>query len=353
VPNRTILPPLLGTLEAAGIPRDAITLLVATGLHRPTEGDELRALLGEDVLARYRVENHRASADEEHVHLGTSPRGVPVWIDRRYAGADLKVTTGLIEPHLMAGFSGGRKLVCPGVCGEATIRAWHGPRFLEHERAACGILAGNPVHEEATWIARHAGCDLVVNVVIDALRRPLRFVAGDMEAAFEEGVRFARGVVTATLDAPAEVVVTSAAGHPLDATFYQAIKGLAGALEVVAEGGTIVLAAGLSEGVGSPAFRRLFAAHASPEAFLAWATSRDEVAVDQWQLEELAKVRRKARVVVVSEGLEPETLRGLFVESARSVEEAVGAALVRHGPRARVAAIPKGPYVLARIAGAA
>ena len=117
---------------------------------------------------------------------------MPIWIDSRYVRADLKITTGLIEPHLMAGFSGGRKLICPGIAALETVKVWHGPDFLEHPKADCGILDGNPVHEENTWIGRHAGCDFIVNVVIDAERRPLAFVAGDMEAAFLEGVDFVR-----------------------------------------------------------------------------------------------------------------------------------------------------------------
>lgn len=350
VPNETILAPLLGTLERAGIAREAILILVATGLHRPNEGDELRALLGSEIAGRYRIGNHDGRAEREHEFLGDSPRGVPMWIDRRFLEADLKITTGLIEPHLMAGFSGGRKLICPGVAGLATIRAWHGPGFLEHPRAACGVLEGNPVHEESTWIARRAGCDFIVNVVIDAERRPLHFVAGDMESAFEAGVEFARGVVTATTGVPADLVVTSSAGHPLDTTFYQAVKGLVGALDVVTDGGTIVLAAGLEDGIGSPAFQRLFDENPSLESFMQRITSGDYFVEDQWQLEELAKVRRKAHVKVVSDGLPHDVLRRLFVEPADSVEDAVASSLAAYGPAARVIAIPKGPYVLAQIA---
>ncbi|MDJ0523277.1 MAG: nickel-dependent lactate racemase [Planctomycetota bacterium] len=351
VPNATILRPLLAALEQGGIARDDIVILVATGLHRPNEGEELRGMLGAEIVERYRVENHDARACDQHVHLGESPRGVPVWIDRRYVEADLKITTGLIEPHLMAGFSGGRKLVCPGIAGVDTVRVWHGPAFIEHERAACGVLGGNPVHEEATWTARRAGCDFIINVVIDAERRPLHFVAGDMEAAFDAGVAFARNVVTDTLERPAEIVVTSSAGHPLDTTFYQAIKGLAAALDVVAEGGTIILAAGLEEGIGSAPFQRLFEENTSLDSFMARITGDDGYFVeDQWQLEELAKVRRKARVKVVSDGLPRDVLERLFVESAPSVEAAVADALADHGPDARIAVIPKGPYVLARVA---
>jgi nickel-dependent lactate racemase len=284
------------------------------------------------------------------VYLGESPRGVPIWIDRRYVEADLKITTGLIEPHLMAGFSGGRKLICPGIAALETVKVWHGPDFLEHPRADCGLLEGNPVHEENTWIARHAGCDFIVNVVIDAARRPLKFVAGDMEEAFLEGVEFVRGVVIDTVPEPVDVVVTSCAGYPLDTTFYQAVKGLTGALPIVKQGGTIIMAASLSEGIGSPQFASLFRDNPSLEGFVERILGQDYFVMDQWQLEELAKVRRKARVKVVSDGLSAETLEGLFVEAAPSVELAVAESLAEYGPQATLAVIPKGPYVLAQVA---
>jgi nickel-dependent lactate racemase len=350
VPNELILRPVLETLETAGISRDKITILIATGLHRPNEGEELVELVGPRIAQDYRVENHHGQALEEHVYLGDSPRGVPIWIDRRYVEADLKITTGLIEPHLMAGFSGGRKLICPGLAALETVKVWHGPQFLEHPRADCGLLEGNPVHQENTWIGRHTGCDFIVNVVIDAARRPLKFVAGDMEAAFLEGVEFVREVVVDTVPEPVDVVVTSSAGYPLDTTFYQAVKGLTGALPIVKQGGTIIMAASLSEGIGSPQFASLFRDNPSLEGFVERILGRDYFVMDQWQLEELAKVRRKARVKVVSDGLSAETLNGLFVEAAPSVELAVAESLAEYGPKATLAVIPKGPYVLAQVA---
>jgi lactate racemase len=353
VPNEMILSPVLATLEAAGIPRERITILIATGLHRPNEGDELVELVGAKIAAGYRVENHHGQVLGEHTFLGDSPRGVPIWIDSRYVNADLKITTGLIEPHLMAGFSGGRKLICPGIAALETVKVWHGPDFLEHPKADCGILDGNPVHEENTWIGRRAGCDFIVNVVIDAERRPLRFVAGDMEQAFLEGVEFVRGVVADQLPEPVEIVVTSSAGYPLDTTFYQAVKGLTGALPVVKQGGTIILAAGLTEGIGSPEFERLFSENPNLDVFVERILGKDYFVLDQWQLEELAKVRRKAKVKVVSHGLPAETIDRLFVESAPSVEAAVAASLAEYGPDARIAVIPKGPYVLAEVGAGA
>jgi nickel-dependent lactate racemase len=348
VPNQLILQSLLETLEEAGLAREQILILVATGLHRPNEGDELVELVGQEIADQYRIENHHGQVLEEHTFLGDSPRGVPIWIDSRYVEADLKITTGLIEPHLMAGFSGGRKLVCPGIAALETIKVWHGPQFLEDPRADCGILEGNPVHEENTWIARPTGCDFIVNVVIDSQRRPLAFVAGDMEQAFLEGVDFCRDVVTDTVEEPVDIVVTSCAGYPLDTTFYQAVKGLAGALPVVKEGGTIVMAASLSEGIGSPQFEQLFDENTDLEAFVDRILNTDYFVMDQWQLEELAKVRRKAKVKIVSDGLPPQTINRLFVESAPSVEQAVADSLQEYGEQARIAVIPKGPYVLAQ-----
>src|SRR5919199_1318013 len=303
VPNRLILPPLLRTLHEQGLRREDILILIATGLHRPNEGAELVELVGPEVAANYRVENHRGKELREHDFLGTTPNGVPVWLDRRYVRADLKITTGLIEPHLMAGYSGGRKVICPGIAGLETVEKWHSPRFLQHPRADCGILEGNPVHEENTRIALMAGCDFIVNVCIDGARRVTWVGAGDMIQAWQEGVRFVEQVVKAPVKEPVDVVVTSCAGYPLDTTWYQAVKGLTGALPIVKQGGTIILAASLSEGLGSPEFQRVMADNPDLKVFKQRILGKDYFVLDQWQLEELAKGVERSRVKVVTDGL--------------------------------------------------
>ena len=351
VPNSILLPPILETIEAAGVPRDQILILIATGLHRPNEGAELVELVGPEIARNYRVENHHGKVLDEHTYLGTTDRGVPVWIDSRYVSADLKITTGLIEPHLMAGYSGGRKLICPGIAALETVKVWHGPDFLEHPMADCGFLDGNPVHEENTRIGWLAGCDFIVNVTLDKDRQITSVVAGHMEHAFRAGVKFIEKVVKAEVTEECDVVVTSSAGYPLDTTFYQAVKGLIGCLPIVKQGGTIIIAASLSEGIGSPEFQRLFKENDSLPGFVKRILGKDYFVMDQWQLEELAKVCRKAKVKIVSDGLPPETLAQLFVEPAASVESAVAASLAEYGPLAKVAVIPKGPYVMPVVAG--
>ncbi len=346
VPNQLLLPPILRTLEQAGIPRDKITILIATGLHRPNEGDELVELVGAEVAKNYRCVNHHGKVREEHDFIGTTPRGVPAWIDSRYVRADLKITTGLIEPHLMAGYSGGRKLICPGIAGLDTVKVWHGPKFLEDPRADCGILEGNPVHEENTLIAKMAGCDFIVNVAIDGKRQVTWLGAGDMMDAWMEGVKFVEQVVRVGVREPLDIVVTSCAGYPLDTTWYQAVKGLTGALPIVKRGGTIILAASLTEGVGSPEFQEVLRDNPSLDKFIERIQTTDYFVMDQWQVEELAKVRRRCKVKVVTQGLSADVLRKCHVEPAESVEKAIAECLEEYGANARIGVIPKGPYVL-------
>ena len=345
VPNATILPALLKTIEAAGVPRAGITILVATGLHRPNEGAELVELVGEYVATNYRCENHFGKDRDSHEYLGTTPNGVPAWIDKRYTQAELKITTGLIEPHLMAGYSGGRKLICPGIAALETVKVWHGPRFLEHPKADCGIVEGNPVHAENTLIAQMAGCDFIVNVCIDGKRRVTWVGAGDMIEAWEAGVEFCRDTVTSPVPRAVDVVVTSCAGYPLDTTWYQAVKGLTGALPIVKKGGTIVLAASLTEGLGSHEFQEALWAYEANGQYDK-PSPHATCEMDEWQLVMLKKVLAHCKVKVVSQGIPADVLRRCRVEPVSTVESAVAESLARYGAAATLAVIPKGPYVM-------
>lgn len=349
VPNQALLPPILATLEASGISRENILILVATGLHRASTVEEKLEMFGRHIVQHYRVEDHDARNREEHDFLGDTPRGIPVWIDRRYLQAELKILTGLIEPHLMAGFSGGRKSICPGIAGVETISAWHTPKFLEHDNAKFGCVDGNPVHEEQMLVAKKAGCDFIVNVVIDHLRNILHVVAGDMDQAHREGVRLAREVVGDTLPEAVDIVVTGAAGYPLDKTLYQSIKGVVGAMDILKPGGTIILASSCDEGLGSVEFEEIARKFATIDEFLDAIFSEKFFIVNQWQIEELGKALKKGRVRVVSEGMASEELHKYYVEPAESVERAVEEALARYGSDATIAVMPDGPYVLAEL----
>ena len=350
VPNRVILPPVFSELERAGIPRDRVTILVATGLHRPSTPEELVTMLGDEIASTVRVVSHHARAIEEQRFLGMTPQGTPVYVDEIYCSADVKITTGFIEPHLMAGFSGGRKLIAPGCAGEETIKALHSPRFIEHPECREGSIERNPLHAELLQIARLAGHDLIVNVALDADRHITGIFAGDPLEAHAAGVAHVRGAVTAQVNAPVDIVVTSAAGYPLDLTFYQAVKGMTAAAPVLKPGGTLIIAAECSEGLGSPEFTHMATTENSARAFLDGLQNRP-VVIDQWQLEECAKVAAVHDVVLVSGGIAPEVLQKLFVRSMPDLGTALQDGLHRHGAGARVAVIPRGPYTLVGVAG--
>ena len=349
VPNKVILPPILETLEAAGIPHEKITILIATGIHRPNNAEELEIMVGRDIMETYRIVNHFSQKPETHTYLGKTENGTPVYIDKTYLESDLKVITGLIEPHLMAGYSGGRKAICPGIASVETMRVMHGPELMEHPKSAVGILEGNPFHIEATEIALMAGADFNVNVAIDKERRITGVFAGDMVESHRIGAEFVEKQARVTLPTPADAVVVSSAGYPLDATFYQAVKGLLTAVEIVKQGGSILLVAACSEGIGSKPFTDLIFKTDDLTAFVQGLYNPANFVIDQWQLEELAKVARKADIYFYTDGIPYHQRAKLFVHPLKRAQEGIEEILNRYGEDAQIAVIPEGPYVLAQL----
>jgi len=349
VPNRLLLPPVLARLEAAGIPREGIEILVGTGTHRPQTAEEIAELLGPEIASSYRVRNHDCRAEAEHLFLGRTDRGMPVAVDAGYCRADLKLLTGLVEPHLMAGWSGGRKAVCPGICALETISAFHSAALLDDPRAANGVLEGNPVHQEALHAAGMAGADFTVNVTLDEERHLTGVFAGDLEAAHIAAVEHARAGCRVTVPAPADVVVTTSAGYPLDGTLYQATKGAVAAMPIVRPGGAIVLVAACGEGLGSPDFVRAF--DYSPADFMRALHTPGFHLFEQWQAQELCKVALHARLFLVTArnaDLAQAAARN-WVNIADTPDAALAAACGAAGPR--VVLMPAGPYLLPEVLG--
>jgi len=348
VPNKQLLPPMLRTLEESGIARNKITILVATGLHRPSTAAELDLILGQSMVSKYRVVDHHASVPGEQSLLGETKRKTPVYIDKRYLEAELKITVGFIEPHLMAGFSGGRKMVAIGCAGEETIKTLHSPRVLDDERCREGSIDENPLHDELMEISRMAGHDFVLDVSLDANRNITGVYAGHPQEAHAVGVEAVRRSVRATLKEPADIVVTTSAGFPLDLTYYQSIKGMTAALPVLKKGGMLILAAECSEGLGSERFTAMATRFGTATEFDEW-IHQHPVDIDQWQLQECLKAVRQGEVVVVASGIRPEHRDKLFVRTAASVEEAVAEGLQKFGSQTTIAVIPKGPYTLVEV----
>ncbi len=346
-PNRVTLPPLLKRLHEAGIAKDGIIILIATGLHRAATKQELDVILGPEIAANYHVASHDARDFAAHRPLGTTRRGTPIYIDERFMAADLHITFGFIEPHLMLGFSGGRKLVVPGLAAQESIKVLHSPRFNREPLVTEGSIDGNLLHAEFLEIAAMARHDFILDVTLTREREISGVFAGDPVKAHTAGVEFFERTSLELLDGQADAAITSSAGYPLDLTFYQCLKGLTATKHIVKPGGPMLLLSECAEGIGSPEYARQLNEYAGHAEFLD--KIRDaKVEIDQWQLEKLALVGLEHELFFYTPGAPMEELGSLRANAFGSVDEAV-AALLRRLPRgARIALVPEGPYTFAR-----
>ena len=348
VPNGTILPVLIKEVTRSGIRPEAITVLVATGLHRPNEGEELREVVGSDwVLMTVRVVNHFARNEEDHLSLGTLSRDIPVKLDRRFLKADLRIVVGLVEPHFMAGYSGGRKIIAPGIAHEDTIRIFHSARILEDCRAANCVLKGNPIHDAQLQILGLVGRTFAVNSVIDEDRR-LSFVNfGAIEASHLDAVSFVRPYAEIPVLRRFKTVVTSAAGHPLDGTYYQTVKGMVGAIDILEQGGNMIVVSECAGGMGSAEFavaqRNLI--RLGPTLFLDELLQKGSASIDEWQSEMLVKAMKKGKIYLYSEGLTNDQHLLSAVNRIASPSKAIADSVRTHAD-SHIAVIPEGPYVI-------
>ena len=348
VPNGVLLPPLINTLTRSGIDPKNILILVATGLHRPNQGAELRELIGSDTLPdRIAIENHFARDRGAHMDLGVTSNGIPMVIDRRFVNADLKIVTGLVEPHFMAGYSGGRKVVAPGVAHQDTILTFHTAHILENPKAANCILEGNPLHQAQLEIVRAIGDIQALNVVIDEARRIGFLNFGAIEESHVQAVDFMRRHAEVPVGGRFKTVVTTSAGYPLDKTYYQTIKGMVGVLDIVAPGGDIIIASACSEGMGSAEFvtAQKSLCRLGPDGFMEMLKGREKAEIDEWQTEMLVKALRVGNVHLYTEGLSSEDLEDIYVKPIPSIKAAILESVKRQGDN-RVAVVPEGPYVV-------
>ncbi len=348
VPNSTTLPPLLRRLHEAGIAVEGISILIATGLHRAATDSEIQVIVGAEIASKYRVLNHDAKQLAEHRWLGSTRKGTPVYIDERLMQADLHITLGFIEQHLMLGFSGGRKLIAPGVAAQETIKVIHSPKFMREPMATEGSTTDNPLHAELLEIAGMARHDFMLDVTLTQSREISGVFAGKAVDAHAAGVKFLKDTSLEPLPALADLVITSAAGYPLDLTFYQAIKGITAASHIVKRGGRILVIGECAEGIGSPEFARKLAAYAGHQQFLD-EIHNAEVEVDQWQIEKLALVGLEAEIFFYTPGVTKSQIGALGERYYADLNEAVAAAADGLEPGSRVALVPEGPYVYARV----
>jgi lactate racemase len=348
VPNAITLPSLLKRLHDAGIPIEGVSILIATGLHRAATDAEIRVIVGADIASRYRVLNHDAMQITEHRWLGSTANGTPVYVDERFIQADLHITLGLVEPHLMLGFSGGRKLIAPGVAGQETIKVIHSPRFMREPNATEGHTTDNPLHAELLEIARMARHDFMLDVTLTREREISGVFAGEPVTAHAAGVQFLKDTSTEVVPFRADLVITSAAGYPLDLTFYQTIKGITAAQHIAKPRGRILVIGECSEGIGSSEFAHKLHAYTGHQDYLNQIQD-SRVETDQWQLEKLALVGLKHELFFFTPGVSKQQVGFLGRNLYSDLIAAIAAATTGLPADARIALIPEGPYVYARV----
>jgi lactate racemase len=348
VPNKVILPPLLQTLTESGIAAKDITILIATGMHRPNLGDELESMVGKEIMETYRIVNHYCKKQEEYREIARI-EDAPIEINTHYLDADLKILTGLIEPHFYAGFSGSRKSILPGISSFQTMKFMHSYRVIDQLQQANCRLENNIFHQYAMKVTECAGVDFILNVVINQERELAGVFAGHYDLAHRAGCDLVSSHAVAVLPEKVDLVITSAGGFPLDATFYQVSKCLIAARDILKENGTILVTCGCEEGLGSEEFCTIMRSNPTPADFDSHHGDPDNFVIDQWCAQNIYQALAHAgKIFIYSPGLSLEDVERFQGIKITDCQVTVNDLMKSHE---KVAVIPDGPYVIGKIAG--
>ena len=346
VPSKLTLPLLLEEIRT-GSPEADITILIATGLHRsPTREEQIR-MFGRDIVEHERIAVNDAFQPADFISFGALPSGAEFRVNRIAAQCDLLVTEGFIEPHFFAGFSGGRKSILPGICSEKTVNANHSFQAIASPRAKTGILDGNPIHLDMVEAARRVNVQFILNVALGEQKQVIAAFAGDLEQAHLAGAEFIRE----WSQCPAvqgDIVITSNGGYPLDQNLYQSPKAVATAEACCRPGGVIIMCCSCTDGIGGDHFEKLITM-GTPEEIAAYLSTipPDQTIPEQWCAQIYARILQRNRVILVTDHLAPEQVRGANLIPASTPDQALDMAYGMVGDDARVVVIPDGVAVLA------
>src|SRR5215210_8119116 len=348
-PRHLMIPAVLEELDGI-VDLDDVVVLVATGTHRGNTEPELRAMFGDAIVDSVRIVNHDARASDTHRFVGTFGAGVPVSLNELWVDADVRLTTGFVEPHFFAGFSGGPKMVAPGLASLDTVLVLHDAKRIGDPRATWGVTVGNPVHDDVRAIAEATGVTYAFDVILNQDQEVIEAFGGDLLEMHATAIESARRVAMAPVDEPFDVVVTSGAGHPLDQNLYQSVKGMSAAHQVVRPGGTIVCAAACRDGFPEHGSYREELTSGSPEQLLAEIAGRERTVPDQWQVQIQAKIQSTSRVVMHTSYLSDADLAAAHLEQTADITGTVETALRSAGRDARLCVLPEGPQTIPFVA---
>jgi nickel-dependent lactate racemase len=351
-PRRQTIEALLA--ELPGVRLEDLTILIATGTHRANTPDELERMLGSEIVRRCRIVNHDARDASTLRYVGRTSSGVPVYLNREWLDADVRITTGFVEPHFFAGFSGGPKMVAPGLAGIETVMTLHDAPRIGHPKATWGITEGNPIHDDVREIAQMVPVHFAVDVTLNREQKITAAFAGNILAEHKRACAYAKDTAMRSVPAPFDVVLTTNSGYPLDQNLYQAVKGMSAAAKIVKPAGTIVCAAECRDGLPNHgSYGQVLASQPDPARLLAMINAPGYSVPDQWQVQVQAQIQLKAQVLVKTAGLGPREIRAAHFEPVDNVEEAVREALGRAGGEATLCVLPQGPQTIPYLASEA
>jgi len=332
-----LLSPLLNELHGCGIENDKIRILIATGSHPDVPLEEFEGLLGKGIGEKYQIVNHHCQDMENMVDLGITSQGIPIVLNRLFCEADLKILTGSIHPHQRAGFSGGRKSVLPGIASLETLRLHHSDKFCSQD-PAMGWIEGNPFHHAAMEAAKKVGTDFILNAVQNKYKQILKAFAGNVEAAWLAGVKASRELFEIDVPSDIDIVVASPGGYPRDKSLYQSQKAMAVAETIVKKRGSIILPAACPDGVGSEGFYEWMTSASCPEEVIK-RFQKEGYSIGTSKAWLYSRCLTKAELIVVSDGLDEDTLLGMFTKKAPDLETALEMSLNRQGNDAKILVI--------------
>jgi lactate racemase len=344
-PDDRLVPLILEQIEPR-VPRKNITVVIALGLHPALTRKEMVEKLGANIVENYNVINHDIN---DVVKIGVTSRGTPVEIFKKVLDADVKISTGFIEPHFFAGFSGGRKSIAPGVSGRNAICANHSFRMLDDVRARSGVLTGNPIHEDLVEHAKMAGLNFILSVLLNEKGQITHVFAGHPVLAHEKGCEVEGRLAAAGIDHKVDISVVTCGGAPLDIDLYQTCKAIDAGAQITKPGGIIIVAALCNAGMGPKSFCAMHASAGSPQEILARLKNKGCEGVP-WQNQILARDQLDQRVFLMS-SLAPEQVSSMIITPISSVDEGISKALAALGDSAEIAVIPQGPHVLPYVTG--
>lgn len=347
VPSHITMPIYLETIRK-GNPSADITILIATGMHRPTTKEELINKYGEKIVREEKIVVHNAYNDEDMAFKGILPSGGELWINKIACEADLLVSEGFIEPHFFAGFSGGRKSVLPGIASKKTVLWNHNAKFIASPYSRSGSLKDNPIHKDMVYAAKAANLKYILNVVINSEKKMIYAVSGDLEEAHKVGCDFVLSL--AKVDSvKSDIVITSNGGYPLDQNMYQTVKGLSSGEACVNDGGVIIIASSCVDGHGGEFFYHLLADYENVEEAYKNICDVDpsKTEFDQWEAQVLLRILVKAKVIVVSEDCDPKLFTDMHMMHANTLSEALNMARSIVGNK-KITIIPDGIAVIVK-----